>query len=152
MPSSVYTPILLRRSGQRLERVDVGRSAGPAHELRAEAAGLRKGERHRHALDGHPERRALGPFDDRHDLREPVERVEDIRGSCGRDDDRKFEREVGPAARVPRHLAAERLGDLGDEISSGVQQQAAPRPARVRVQALEDPALGRGPDARHTLQ
>ena len=143
---------LVRRLGQRLERVDVRRSAGPPHQLRAEAAGLRKGERHRHALDGHAERGAVGPFDDRHDLREPVERVEDLGGSRGRDDDREVEREIRPAARVTGHLATERLGDLADEVSSGVQQQATPRPVRLRVQALEDPALGRGSNARHALQ
>ena len=51
--------------------------------------------------------------------------------------------EIRPAARVPGHLPAERLGDPADEISSGVQRQPAPRPIRLRVQALEDPALGR---------
>ncbi len=143
---------LVRRLGQRLERVDVRRSAGPPHQLRAEAAGLRKGERHRHALDGHAERGAVGPFDDRHDLREPVERIEDLGGSRGRDDDREVEREICPAARDTGHLPTERLGDLADEVSSGVQQQATPRSVRLRVQALEDPALGRGSDARHALQ
>ena len=143
---------LVRRLGQRLERVDVCGSAGPPHELRAEACGVRKGEGHWHALDGHPDCRAVGPFDHRHDLWQPVKRVEDFSGSCGRYDDREVEREICPAAGVARDLPAECRGDPADEISCGVQQQAASRLARLRVQALEDPALGGGPNARHALQ
>ena len=151
MPSSVYTPSSSAASGSGSSAATYA-GAPVLRTAPCRSRRLRKGERHRHALDGHPERGAFGPFDDRHDLREPVERVEDLRGSCGRDDDREVERESAqrrgsPAISPP---SASAISPTRSRAACSVSPRRGR--LRLRVQALEDPALGRGPDARHALQ
>ena len=98
-------------SGQRLERRDVRRRAGRAHQRGAEALGRGGDELDRHALDGHADRAPLVLLDHRDDLRQRGEAREHGRRIGRGADHGELLARVAPAAHVAGRLAVERGGD-----------------------------------------
>ena len=130
-----------RRVGERLERRDVRRRAGGAHQLGAEALGRRDHQIDRHALDGQPARPPLAPLDHRDDLRQRCEAGEHRRRIGGRADHRELLAGVAPAARVAGRLAVQRARDRAHERARPIEQQpgGAAR-SRSRARAPPSPA------------
>ena len=113
----------------------------------------------RGALDGDAERTARLALEDRHDRRQPSERVEHRFGLVGGAHDREVERCVRPASRIARDLASQRARDLLerdsgrlDERTCAVQQHALSLRAPFAPEPLEDPPLRLRPDSRNRRQ
>ena len=126
--------VLVGRVGQRLERRDVRRRAGRAHQLGPEPVGLGDDQLDRHALDRHPDRVALAALDHRDDLRQ--------RGEASRAPAPGRARRRPPrAARTSRASGARRRPP---------RRRARPRspPTSSRARLSSSPCRGRGSPPR----
>ena len=137
---------------ERPERLDVAASAGRAQEVGAEVGRLGDDELERDALDGDAHRAPRRPLHHGDDRGQAFEALQHRVGLIGGDHDRELERHIRPAARIARHLAAERRRDLLGQVARTVQGQALSRLGPLLLEPLQEALLGRRSDAAHLLQ
>ena len=146
-------PLLVRRVGERAQRVDPGRCARALDQRGAEPLGRGDDELDRDALDRQPHHAALLGGQQRDDLGQLDEPGEDGPRVGRGAHDGKVLAVVAPAPRVAGHRCAERVRDPSDQLAGAVDQEPLPRPRLLRAgERLEQARLGGGSDAARGLQ